>query len=301
MKLPFEVWDDIFKYIDDGHDIHALARVCKGLRDVSKEAKGDHAILVRRYKTVKLTNLKSILDFLDLVSASPRIGFAVLNLNVTIPFEVDRDIVGGLVQVLSVIPNAKRLSLQIQDDDMAWASHTLLKSAHLPMLRVFTTSLPFTSDVARFIEGHRRIEDLSLTHDAHNWDSAKGREVLPPSLRSIVCDPRTLQRFRPAPSLTHLHVLVHVPQTLETICSLFGRQLISLRLGVLEQFPDLHASPCPWSTYDILTSFPRLKFIQIHMFEVRRFDHLPRCMSTDVPSDLARLRPTAHPLARQTR
>ena len=66
MKLPFEVWDDIFKYLDDGYDIHSLARVCRGLRDVSKEAKGDHAILARRYRTVKPMSLKPILDFLDI-------------------------------------------------------------------------------------------------------------------------------------------------------------------------------------------------------------------------------------------
>ena len=270
MKLPFEVWDDIFKYLDDGYDIHSLARVCRGLRDVSKEAKGDHAILTRRYRTLKLMSLKPILDFLDLTSSSPGVGLAVLDLTISIRSELDRDTVAGLVQVLGAVQNIKRFSLQIQDDSDGWASRTILRSAHLPRLRYFSTSLPFTPDVARFVQAHRGVSDLALTH--HNAGAcdatAPGREVLPPSLNSLACGLRALQRFRPAPTLTHLHVLAHVPQTLESVCALLGRQLVSLRLGVLERLPDLHTSPCPWSTYDILTSFPRLKYIEIHMFEV---------------------------------
>ena len=272
MKLPFEVWDDIFKYLDDGYDIHSLARVCRGLRDVSKEAKGDHAILARRYRTVKPMSLKPILDFLDITSSSPSVGLAVLDLTVAIRPELDRDTVAGLVQLLGVVQNVKRLTLQIQDDSDGWASRTLLRSAHLPRLTSFSTSLPFTPDVARFVQGHRRVADLSLTHHDCDADASDvmgpGREVLPPSLHALACGLHALQRFRPAPMLTHLHVLVHVPQTLESVCALVGRQLVSLRLGVLERLPDLHASPCPWSTYDILTSFPRLRYIEIHMFEV---------------------------------
>ncbi|KAM5544894.1 hypothetical protein V8D89_001792 [Ganoderma adspersum] len=269
MKLPFEVWDDIFKYLDDGYDIHSLARVCRGLRDVSKEAKGDHAILARRYRTVKLMSLKPILDFLDVTSSSPSVGLAVLDLTVAIRPELDRDTVAGLVQLLAVVQNVKRLTLQIQDDGDGWASRTILRSAHLPRLASFSTSLPFAPDVARFIQAHRCVADLSLTHhDAGAGDAmTPGREVLPPSLYSLACGLHALQRFRPAPTLTHLHVLVHVPQTLESVCALVGRQLVSLRLGVLERLPDLHTSPCPWSTYDILTSFPRLRYIEIHMFE----------------------------------
>ncbi|KAI1792064.1 hypothetical protein LXA43DRAFT_1007786 [Ganoderma leucocontextum] len=269
MKLPFEVWDDIFKYVDDGYDIHSLARVCRGLRDVSREAKGDHAILTRRYRTLKLMSLKPILDFLDLTSSSPRVGLAVLDLTIAIRSELDRDTVAGLIQLLGAVQNLKRLSLQIQDDSDSWASRTILRAAHLPRLCAFSASLLFTPDVARFIQAHRRVADLSLTH--HDPEAsgtlAPGREVLPPSLHSLACGLRALQRFRPAPTLTHLHVLVHIPQTLESVCALLGRQLVSLRLGVLERFPDLHTSPCPWSTYDILASFPRLRFIEIHMFE----------------------------------
>ncbi|RPD55026.1 hypothetical protein L226DRAFT_526419 [Lentinus tigrinus ALCF2SS1-7] len=278
LKLPFELWEFVYSHLEDGYDIHSLARVCKGLRKVAHEAIKRHARFVEAHRAVELTSYESMLDFLALMQYSPpRLSLAIRDL--TIHHKIRWNTTSNsslptvLIQILKSLPNLRSLSLHISSAELVLVClRAGLASVVHPHLRVFSTSLAYTPDILRFIQRHPTIEDLSIP-DYDLGVNALDRESVLPSLRILSCGLPTLLRFGRASTLTHLHLQVHVPQTLETVASLLGAQLISLRLGVLERLPDLHSPRIVWSPQDILTRFPRLAYIQIHMFEPDLLPH----------------------------
>ncbi|KAI0711804.1 hypothetical protein C8T65DRAFT_574877 [Cerioporus squamosus] len=277
MKLPFELWEIVFGHLEDGYDIHSLARVCKGLNKVANGAIERHANFSKPHRAAILSSYESMLNLLDLAQSCPRIALAIRDL--TIQYQIRWTTTSNvpipriLTQILKALPNLRSLSLHISSDELVSVCLRagLLSVVH-PHLRNFSTSLAYTPDILRFIQLHPTIEDLSIP-DQDLGVNTMDRESALPSLRILSCGLQSLLRFGRASTLTHLHLRLHVPQTLETIASLLGSQLISLRLGVLERLPDLHSPRVVWSPQDILTRFPRLTYIQIHMFEPDLLPH----------------------------
>ena len=274
LKLPYELWEIVYSHLEDGYDIHSLARVSKGLRKVALNAIECHATLVKLRRAARLTSYESMLDFSALVEHSlRRLTLAIRDLTIDCHIRWNTgthpSLPTVLVQILHSLPNLRSLSLHVSSPELVSAClHAGLLSAVHPHLRVFVTSLAYTPEILRFVQRHRTIEDLSIPDDDLGVD-ALDREGGLPSLRTLSCGLSTLLRFTRTATLTHLHLRLYVSLTLETIASLLGPQLVSLRLGVLERLPDLHSPRVVWSPYDILTRFPRLSYIQIHMFEVR--------------------------------
>ena len=274
LKLPFELWEIVYSHLEDGYDIHSLARVSKGLRKVAHNAIECHATLVKLRRATTLTSYESMRDFLTLVQYSPRRLILAIR-DLTIDYQIrwntgtHPSLPAVLVQILESLPNLRSLSLHVSSPELvSTCLRAGLLSAIHPHLRVFSTSLAYTPDILRFVQRHPTIENLSIPDDDLGIN-AVDREGGLPSLRIVSCGLSTLLRFARTATLTHLHLRLYVPQTLETIASLLGPQLVSLRLGVLERLPDLHSPRVVWYPHDILTRFPRLAYIQIHMFEVR--------------------------------
>ena len=272
----------MFNHLEDGYDIHSLARVCKGMQEVAKDSVRQHAAFVNTHGAAVLRNHESMSDFLELVQRSPRIAAAVVRLTVQCEarWSAEFGTPTKLANILQVLPNLRSFSLHIMSEDSATSSRfcdaLLSESVQLPHLRAFSTTMRYTPDILRFIHRHPTIRELSIT-GAQDLAlganaNANGRDepasVLP-ALRTLACGLPILLRLGRCSTLTHLHVLLHGPQTLETVASLLGAQLVSLRLGVLERLRDLYSPRVVWSTQDILARFPRLTYIQVHMFEVR--------------------------------
>ncbi|RDX41945.1 hypothetical protein OH76DRAFT_152823 [Lentinus brumalis] len=297
LKLPFELWELVFDGLDDGYDIHSLARVCHGLKSVATDAIKRHANFTKLHRAATLDSYESMLSLLDRAESSPRISLAIRDL--TIHYQIRWSTASNvpvprfLMDILKSLPNLRSLSLRISSDRLVSVCLRagLLSLVH-PHLRSFNTSLADSSDILRFLQQHPAIEDLSipdlsvpdrlsipdLSLSLSIPDQFLGVNILDlpsslPSLRILSCGLETFMRFRRASTLTHLHLRLYVPQTLETIGSLLGPQLISLRLGVLERLPDLHSPRVVWSPQDILTRFPHLAYIEVHMFEPDLLPH----------------------------
>lgn len=267
LKLPFELWLDVFNFLDDGYDIHALARVCKGMQGVAEDATQRHAALVKKYGVVRLDCQEAMHTLFRLIKRTPCISLAVRRLIVTV---TTRWVTTDLVKTVKALPNLRSFILHVASDKTENSSQLFagLVTVHLPHLRVFSTGVVNAPEILNFIHRHTTLEDLSITdHDV--GADIFGRESALPALCKLSCGLPTLMQSERSTTLTHLHIQIHVPQTLETVASLFGAQLVSLRLGVLERLPDLNSPRVVWSTQDILTRFPRLAYIQVHMFEVR--------------------------------
>ncbi|KAI0750284.1 hypothetical protein C8Q80DRAFT_681273 [Daedaleopsis nitida] len=157
LRLPFELWALVFNYVQDGYDIHALARVCKGMRNAAQDAIQLHASFVRRYGVTEVDDYQSVRDLQTRVTRSSTLAFTIRHLTVKCELQGclgrDMSLLTALVILMQTLPNVRSLSLHIADNTDVLSR---LLCIHLPHLRVLST----TPEILRFI-GNRPTSDDS--------------------------------------------------------------------------------------------------------------------------------------------
>ncbi|PIL28381.1 hypothetical protein GSI_09532 [Ganoderma sinense ZZ0214-1] len=270
--LPRELWKQILTYIDDQRDLFRVARVSRALRTIARDALKRH--------TFRLETTDAITAFSAALTNRPALASTIQHLYIRCS---DSRIPSCLPVAFRALRELRSLSLHVSDPALALAcAQRALFNEPLPHLTAFATSLPCTPELLDFVQTHGTIEDLSIADPAID-PAALGPALPLPSLRVLACRVEFLRCFHRSPTLTHLHVTLHVEGALETLARALGPQLVSLQLGLRARArspaekSSTTTSTTPraidinvggaWSPADVVARFPHLRFLQLRVLE----------------------------------
>ena len=263
--LPREVWTQILTYIDHQGDLFCVARVSRTLRTIARDALMCH--------TFRLATTAAIIAFSSALAKSPALAPTIRHLSIRC---ADERIPPCLPVTFRTLRELRSLALHVDNPALALAcAQRALFNEPLPHLTTFSTSLPCTIELLDFIQTHGSIEDLSIADDAID-PTALGPKLPLPSLRALACRMEFLQCFHRAPTLTHLHITLHVEGALDTLARALGPQLVSLQLGlrarartrpVSKRITISSAVTSAWTPADVSARFPRLRYLQLRVLE----------------------------------
>ena len=228
------------------------------------------------YRDVFLRSSLSLGSFFGSIVATPRRAAYVTRIH--IPSIEDNDPHIGLSDIpslLRVLDKLQHLTLNLFETrlprDYLFVLQMIL-SIRFPSLSSLSLRMPLYLDDSflGFLQSHPHLHhiDLGEIPPSVQTDYSSFRF---PTISSLACTFRLLTALRPVlPSLTHLHVLSCSSAHLLRVAELLGAQLVSLRLGsIYVPVQHIHHERAAMSLRDIAVRFPRLRFLQLDMGQVR--------------------------------
>ena len=255
--LPVELWFEIFNRLDR-HTLVSLTQVNRALCEVTEP------IL---YNTVTLRWKIQVTGFLKSIRSSPSRAGYVLNITLVDIDKQDVRIHDVLPSLLNGLQHLQYLRVEEIPGDST-ACCTAISSVRLPQLRTLVAGMrSFPSALLEFLVAHQNLQEMDLRYTFVLDEPSKPPEsTVFSALRTLTCRTPFLNCRLPIPSnLAHLYRPSFMLPQLPLLAAHVGPQLVSLRLGNI--FPLEHFQP--WSLLDVVSKFPRLRFLQVDMTYVR--------------------------------
>nr|VWO97806.1 Beta-xylanase (EC [Ganoderma boninense] len=252
--LPIELWLQIFDHIDK-HDLISLTQVNPALCGVAE------AVL---YHTVTLRWEVEVNKFLESTRSRPRRAGYVVSITLVDIDKSDEHIHGVLPSLLNSLPHLQFLRVEeIPGEGIACC--TAISRARLPQLRTLVAGMRSSpSALLDFLAAHENLQEVDLRY-TFVVDEPSSRPIegtVSPAVRTLTCRTPFLNCRPPIPSnLTHLYRPSFLLPQLPLLALHAGPQLVSLRLGSIFPLDRFR----PWSLLDVVSRFPRLRFLQVDM------------------------------------
>ncbi|KAI0780995.1 hypothetical protein BD413DRAFT_17516 [Trametes elegans] len=262
--FPLEVWGYMFRCVSGPQDLAHLARACASLREDAETA---------LYRDVVIHSEARVLRFCETVAQCPRRASNVKTLAIRLdhpsssdPCEGVTSISQALVKALRALAHLQHLTLKIDSRETVSAClQQDILNVHWPELRRFSTNLPVHRNVLRYLEANAQVEALTLVgkHPELEWSTPPSDPLLQlPKLRELVCENPLLPHLAPSRHLSDLTMPQYLLHSLPTIAQLFGKTLVTLRLGRQKM---MLGRPGPgWTFNDVAVHFPKLRILHIN-------------------------------------
>ena len=260
IDLPTELWFEILSHIGDKHTLVCLTQVNRALCEVAEPA---------LYNAISLQwDATEINKLCYSIHSCPHRAGYVFNITLVHVDEEDVRLRDSLPSFLNSLQSLRHLRIEeIPSPNTDYC--IALSSVRLPELRTFIASMRSTSTILLdFLAAHEKLQEIDL-RTTYIYDEplkSSGGTALRSSLRTLTCRTPFFSNQPPIPpNLTHLYRPAFLLWHLPLIATLAGPQLVSLRLGNIFPFEDFQ----PWSLVDIVSKFPRLRFLHVNMAYVR--------------------------------
>ncbi|KAI0761587.1 hypothetical protein BD413DRAFT_616960 [Trametes elegans] len=275
LQLPPELLEDVLLYLDDRTQLVQAALVCRALHDV--------AVTTLYRWAVRIDTIGAAVSFCEAATASRRYAFTVRVLEINLREGQDECVVCNLGRALGYLQNLRALTVCLSDvsPEVSCANSALL-NVRLQALTKFTTSIPASRDLLRFLRAHGAITELSLSDSGGTLDNDK--PVSLPSLKTLQCGGGWTRVLSVSPTLTTLSLTSCNLEELALVAEAVGKSLTCLELSspvfVLRENED---GPTPWTLQDILSRFSSLEVLQVQVDSLRLESSVLNIMAPATP------------------
>lgn len=268
LQLPSELLEDIFLYLDDHPQLVQAALVCRALHDV--------AVTTLSRWAVRIDTIGAAESFCEASAASRRYAFMVRVLEIDLRECQDECVVCNLERALGYLHYLRALTVYLSDVSLAVScANRALLDIRLPELTKFTTSLPASRELLRFLGAHDTITELSLAESG--WMLENDEPVSLPSLKTLRCGGGWTHSLSLSSTLTALSLSSCNLEDLALVARMVGGSLICLEFASpMFLLRDNEDDPMPWTLQDILSRFSSLKALRVTVESVSSISSLQR-------------------------